>query len=352
LAKKYGTTGIIGMAIVVTLIVLLTANIAYPYLEAGIKSLLGITPPGEEVAEFYYTGNLKVNLVMYDVYDDSIVTPTDIVSKIWHADESTVFGTVTMDGIDSITGQVVEADKAILYLSVDHAATIIYYMIDSKSEIATASLTALDPKDIDDDGTFEHYFKLDITPLTPLEAGETQKEITVNLYALHADVTGLDITSIINPSSADLSGASYIDLYAEAYVAGVTQGDGFKLARVELTIPNTANETYYEDGKVKGVWVSIVGDQDTTYKWTTPAWQPGQDRFLVWEATDVTQEIYGKDVLYSRGMGTTDVGKIKVHIKGANFAPGAVWYPTIKLTWINPAGTISTDTLAISFTDT
>jgi len=300
-------------------------------------------PPG-----YVYTGNLQVNIPMYDIYDDGVITPTNIVCKLWHADESTLFGSkTTPDGDDDIQGQVLTADAGILYLSVDHAATTIYYTDDAESGESTGYLTALPPKDVDDDGTLEHYFKVDVTSLTPLAAGETTKEITLNLYAMQTDVTGLDITIISQATSADLSGATYIDLYATAYVAAVTQGDGFKLARVELTMPDSGNETYYEDGKVKNVWVQ-VGD----YKWTTLSWQPGQDRFLVWEATDVTQEIYGKTVLYDKNMGLTDVGKCTVHIKGANWDASALWNPTIKLTFIDPAGTISTDTLALTFTDT
>jgi len=271
----------------------------YPFIQAAVvpwwNQIIGVEPTVEgEVPEgFVYTGNLQVNLPMYDVYDDSTVTPTGIVCKLWHADEVTLFGSkTTPDGDDDIQGQVLTEDAGILYLSVDHVATVIYYTDDAESGESTGYLTALPPKDVDDDGTLEHYFKVDLTTLAPLAAGETQKEVTLNLYAMQTDVTGLDITSISQASSADLSGSTYLDLYATAYVAAVTQGDGFKLVRVELTMPDSANETYYEDGKVKNVWVQ-VGD----YKWTVLSWQPGQDRFLVWEASDVTQEVYGKPIL-------------------------------------------------------
>ena len=353
MASKLTSHKVALYAIIASICFILVFALVYPFIQTAIvpawNRILGIQEPAPGVPPgFIYFGNLQVNIPMYDVYDDSVVTPTNIVCKLWHADEATLFGSkTTPDGDDDISGQVLTEDAGILYLSVDHEATVIYYTDDAESDGATGYLTALSPKDVDDDGVLEHYFKLDVTSLAPLDAGETQREITLNLYAMQTDVTGLNIVSITNPSSADLSGATYLDLYATAYVDAVTQGDGFKLVRVELTMPDAANETYVEDGKVKSVWMQ-VGD----YKWTVLSWQPGQDRFLVWEATDVTQEVYGKPILYDKNMGTTDVAKCTVHIKGANFAANATWNPTIKLTFINPAGTISTDTLAITFTDT
>ena len=51
---------------------------------------------------------------------------------------------------------------------------------------------------------------------------------------------------------------------------------------------------------------------------------PAQDRFLFWEASDVTQEVNGKQIMFDRNMGDSEVCKITVHIKGANFAASAV----------------------------
>lgn len=298
--------------------------------------------------QYIYSGNLKINLNTYDLYDDTIQDPNDAVDvKIFHADGFTVFGTATLlDGTDSITGQVFPHDQGILYLAVDHDTGTTEYYLDSKTDEVNVYLIAMSPRDIDDDGVLEHYWKLDVTSLTPLQAGETQKEITLNLYCMPADVTGLDWTSVLNPSSPDLSTSAYQDLTAEGYMSGVSEGYGFKVVRVELTMPNTGNETYVEDGKVKNVWVQIGTD-----KWTVLSWQPGQDRFLVWEATDVTQEVYGKTYFYTKNAGTTWL-RYYVHIQGANFAAGAVWNPTLKITVIDPAGTISTVTESITFTDT
>uniref|UniRef100_A0A6H1ZWR8 Uncharacterized protein n=1 Tax=viral metagenome TaxID=1070528 RepID=A0A6H1ZWR8_9ZZZZ len=342
MARKQGVP-LVTLLIILGIAVLLLTPTGQNLIQSLFKppEVPGVPPTG-----YVYSGNLKVNLAEYNVADDSAAVTTGIVAKIWHADQATLFGTVTMDGTDSITGQVDRADNGILYLSIDHAATVIFYTLDTKTDAVTTMLTAMTPKDIDNDGVLEHYFKLDVTSLSPLVAGETQKEITVNMYFMGADVTGLDWTATINPSSAALSGASYVDLTAEGYLTAVTELYGFKIVRVELTMPTAGNETYVEDGKVKNVWVQIMD-----YKWTVLSWQPGQDRYLVWEASDVTQEVNGKDILYAKNAGTTWC-TYKVHIQGANFAALAIWNPTLKITIIDPAGTISTVSEALTFTDT
>jgi len=342
MAKKQGVP-LVTLFIILGLAVLLLSPTGQTFIQSIFKKPTGVELPPEG---FVYTGNLKVNLAEYNIYDDSAATTTNIVAKIWHADQATLFGTVTMDGSDSITGQVNAADNGVLYLSIDHAATVIFYTLDTKTGTVNTMLTAQSPKCVDADGVLEHYFKLDLSSLTPLTAGETQKEITLNMYFMGADVSGLDWTATINPSSAALSGTAYVDLTAEGYMTSVTEGTGFKIVRVELTMPTSGNETYVEDGKVKNVWVSI-GD----YEWTVLSWQPGQDRYLVWEASDVTQEVNGKDLFYAKNAGTTWC-TYKVHIQGANFAASAVWNPTLKITIIDPAGTISTVSETLTFTDT
>lgn len=358
MSNKLTSKRVFWYAVVAGLAFIVLFAFVYPFVMVAVvpwyNKLIGVKEPtGEEPPTGYiYSGNLQITLPEYDVYDDSAKTPTSVVTKIWHADKATLFGSVTADGTDVITGEVTEADLGVLYMSVDHAATTTWYLDPTVTDANSNYLTEHFLWDVDDDGILEYGFKIAVTSLSPLKAGETQKAITIGQYFYDCDVTGLNIVAVTNPTSADLSGASYIDLYATGYVDAVTRGDGFKLVRVELTMPNAANETYVDDGKVKNVWVELAGSKGgDTYKWTTLSWQAGQDRYLVWEAQDVTQEAYGKIVFYDQNMGATDVS-YKVHIQGANFAAAAVWNPTIKLTFINPAGTISTDTLAITFTDT
>lgn len=333
----------------VTLIIILGLAIILlsPTGQTFIQGLLGgkVVTPTPTPTGYIYSGQLTVNLNTYDLYDDLAQNPEDGVDiKIYHADQSTPFGTATtLDGTDTITGTVDPSDNGILYLAIDHDAGGTEYYLDSKTAAVNTLLTAMSPQDIDADGTLEHYFKLDVSGLSPLQAGETAKTITLNLYCMLADVSGLDWTVVLNPSGDFITG---IDATAEGYMTAVTEGCGFKIVRVELTMPTAGNETYVEDGKVKNVWVQIG-----TNKWTVLSWQPGQDRFLVWEASDVTQEVNGKDFFYGKNAGTTWL-RYSVHIYGKGFGSAAVWNPTLKITVINPVGTISTVSETLTFTDT
>lgn len=343
---KLKTSKVVVWAAAATITVLIISGIFWPYIMSAWNSVFGPGPTEEK--RYIYSGNLQINLVTYNIYNDAVKDPdNNVVVRIFHADGSTIFGVATnLDGTDSISGQVFPSDAGILYLSIDHESGTTEYFIDAKTASVNDYLTALPPRDVDGDGVLEHYWKLDVSSLSPLQAGETSKTITLNIYCMPCDVTGLDWVPTINPSAAGLSGTSYIDLTAEGYMTGVDEGSGFKVVRVELTLPNSGNVSYVEDGKVKNVWVQIGSD-----RWTVLSWQPAQSRFLVWEATDITQEVYGKEYYYAKNAGTTWL-TYKVHIQGANFASGAKWMPTLKITVINPAGTISTVSETLSFTDT
>ena len=347
-----------GVSLVTLLIILgLAVVILSPTGQTFIKGLLGMggvkQPPP---SGYVYSGNLNVNIPIYDIYDDSTITATNIVAKLWHADQTTLVGSkTTPDGSDDITGEVSEADNGVLYLSVDHAATTIYYIDDAKSDSASNYLTALSPTDVDNDGTLEHYFKVDLSSLTPLEAGETQKEITLNLYAIDYDAPS-GITSSTNGTSASLNGATYLDVYSTGYLAGINAGDGFKITKVILNTGTTGdNETYYEDAKVKDLWISLTYGYGKTYTWSSydyaysGAGVATRFTFNI-GVTDTSQEVYGKNVIYEQNCGST-FATVTVHIKGAGFTDTYQWSPTIYIYYIDPAGTQASVTLLMDFED-
>ena len=353
MAKKQGVPLVTLLIILGLAIVLLS-----PAGQTFIKSLLGQKTIGPELPPpgYVYTGNLQVNIPIYDIYDDSAITATGIVCNLWHADKATLFGSkTTPDGDDDIQGQVVASDNGTLYLSVDHVATTIYYIDDAKSDVACGYLTALSPTDTDADGTLEHYFKVDLSSLTPLAAGEVQKEITLNLYAIDYDAPS-DITSSVNGTSASLNGSTYIDVYSTGYLAGINAGDGFKIVKVVLSTGTTGdNETYYEDAKVKDLWISLSYGYSKTYTWTSFDYAYSgtsvATRFTFnIGVTDNTQEVYGKNVLYEQNCGST-FATYTVHIKAASFTNTAHWEPTLYIYYIDTAGTVSSVTQLIAFED-
>jgi len=348
-----------GVPLVTLLIILgLAVLLLSPTGQTFIKGLLGgTTVKTTPTPTGVYFGNLDVNIPIYDEYDDSTITATGIVCKLWHADQKTLVGSVTTpDGVDDITGEVSAADNGILYLSVDHVATTIYYCDDAKSDVACEYLTAMTPTDTDLDGTLEHYFKVDLSSLTPLTAGETQKKITLSLYSINYDNPS-GITSSVNGTSASLNGASYIDIYSTGYLAGIDAGNGFKIVKVVLNTGTTGdNETYYEDGKVKDIWMSLSYGYSKTYTWTSfdyaysGAGVATRFTFNI-GVTDTTQEVYGKNVLYEQNCGST-FATFTVHIKGAGFTASSSWQPTLYIYYINPAGTVASVSHLVAFTDT
>jgi hypothetical protein len=348
-----------GVSLVAVILVLGLLLVAVsPTGQTFIKGLLGGKTIDEEIIPegYVFHGNLNVNIPIYDEYDDSTITATNIVAKLWHADQTTLVGSkTTPDGSDDITGEVSVADNGILYLSVDHAATTIYYIDDAKSDAACGYITAMPPTDTDLDGTLEHYFKVNLAGLTPLTAGETQKEITLSLYSIQYDAPSL-ITSSVNGTNADLSGSSYVDVYCTGYLDGITAGDGFKIVKIVLnTGVDGDNETYYEDGKVKDLWISLAYGYSKTYTWTSYDYAYSgaavATRFTFnIGVTDTTQEVYGKNVLYEQNCGST-FAVYTVHIKGAGFTATQDWEPTLYVYYINPAGTVASVTQLISFDD-
>ena len=348
-----------GVSLVTLLIILgLAIVLLSPTGQTFLTGLLGQRVTGPELPPpgYVYTGNLQVNIPIYDVYNDTAITATSIVTQLWHADQTTLFGSkTTPDGNADIKGQVVATDNGVLYLSVDHAATTIYYIDDAKSDAACGYLTAMSPKDVDADGTLEHYFKVDLTSLTPLSAGETTKEVTLSLYGIDYDAPS-GITSSVNGTSSSLSDTSYLDVYSTGYLAGINAGDGFKIVKVVLNTGTTGdNETYYEDAKVKDLWISLTYGYGKTYTWTSydyaysGAGVATRFTFNI-GVSEITQEVYGKPVIYERNCGST-FATWTVHIKGANFGAAAHWEPTLYIYYIDPAGTSSSISHIVAFED-
>jgi len=342
-------------AITVILVFMLFAYAVIPYLASvGIKQ--PTETPGPKPEGFMYSGKLSVDIPIYNVYNDSTLTVTNVVAKLWHADEATLVGSkTTPDGTDDINGQVSPSDNGVLYLSVDHEATTVCYIDDARSDGASEALTALAPKDTDDDGTLEHYFKVSLDSLGPLAAGETQKVITLNLYAIEYDAPSA-IVSSVNGTSADLSDTSFLDVYSTGYIDGIAAGKVFKIVKVLLDTGTTgSNETYYEDAKVEDLWISLTYGYDKTYTWSSYDYAysgSGVATRFTFDigVTEFTEEVYAKNVVYERNCGST-FATFTIHVKGANFDASASWIPTLYIYYITPAGTVTSINHAVAFTD-
>ena len=304
-----------------------------------------------ETTSSYYSGPLKINLPAYNSYDDSVYSTASVAVKIYHADKCTLFGSTTTS--TAITGTLLPEDNGILYMVLDLGVDTEEYIDSARITNANSYITEHFPWDYDSDGIIEYGYTLNLTSLTPLAEGESYKEITINQYYWRCDVTGLMDVSLINATSADLSGTSYVDLTSSGYISGCSLGYGFKIVKVELLFPNSANASYYDNGQVKNIWISLGYGKDKTWTWSSFQARGTGDLYLTANigVIDITQEYYGRLMFYESGAATT-VFTYNVHIQGANFSPGAVWMPTLEITYINPAGTLGTISGVMSFTDT
>jgi hypothetical protein len=346
---KLKTSKIVVWAAAATITVLIISAIFWPYVMTFWNSTFGPSTPSQP--KYIYSGPITINIPQYNSYNDSAFTSAYPTCKIYHADKSTLLGSSA--DATAITGQVLPEDNGILYMVLDIGSSTAFYIDDSRTQSANPYVVDKFSWDYDSDGILEYGYKLDLTSLTPLSAGESSKTITINRYIWQAKITGLTGTSLINATSTDLSGGSYIDLTASGYVSGCSLGSGFKIVKVELTFPNAGNASYYDNGQVKNVWISLGYGKDKTWTWSSFGPRGTGDLYLTANigVTDITQEYYGKMMMFDRGAATT-VFTYNVHIQGANFAQGAVWLPTLTITYISPAGTTGTVTQALSFTDT
>ena len=346
---KLKTSKVVVWAAAATLTVLVISAIFWPYIMTFWNATFGPGPGPKE--KFIYSGSLKINLPVYNSYDDSTYKTSNATVKIFHADKTTLFASTSTSA--AVTGEILPEDNGILYMVLDSESDTTEYVYSTRIKSANSYVTEEFQWDYDSDGIIEYGYKLDFTSLTPLAAGESQKEVTLNQYYWLYDAPAATATSTINATSASLDGGSYLTLSSEGYLTGVAQGYGFKIVKVELTFPNAGNATYYDTGKVKNVQISLGYGTGKVWTWTQFQSRGTGDLYLTANigVTDITQEYYGKLAMYERNAGAT-VFSYRVQIQGANFASTASWKPTLVITYINPAGTPGTVSRPIAFTDT
>jgi len=345
---KLKTSKVVLWSAAACLTVLVITGIFWPYISAYFQSSIGgVKPP----PTYIYSGNLKINLPCYNSYDDTKYTTSNATVLFYHADKSTLFGSTSTSA--ATTGQIKAEDHGILYMVLDTGTDTTEYVDSARIFSANSPyITEAFGWDYDNDGVLEYGYKLDFTSLTPLAAGETQKEATVNQYYWLYDAPATPASSV-NATSANLNGGSYLTLSCEGYVTGVAQGYGFKIVKVELTFPDSGNATYYDTGKVKNVKISLGYGTGKVWSWASFQGRGTGDLYLTANigVTDITQEYNGKLCMYDRNAGST-VFSYSVQIQGANFGAAAEWTPTLVITYINPAGTPGTISRIINFYDT
>jgi hypothetical protein len=315
--------------------------------------ILELTPQQEEKLKptptYIYSGALQIDFPEYWSYDNSKISAAAALPDvyIYHADKSKLFGSDT-GANGNVSGELYPSDAGILYMVLDYGTQTTYYL--DVGEITGSWLKAdsLTMWDHDKDGTDEYCWTLDFTSLGALQAGESKKEKTLNLYVLKYD-SDPTLTSTVNCTGVSTS--TYSDFTAELYISGWSgEGYAIKITRVLITLPDSNNATYVEDGKVQFKQMSLGYGYDKRYTWSSASWDLANKQWTVnIGVTDWTEEAYAKLIKYERNAGTT-FATAKITMTCGKFASSAVVLPTLKIYYIDPAGTSTSFTHAFSFT--
>ncbi|MFA5365828.1 MAG: hypothetical protein WC325_11665 [Candidatus Bathyarchaeia archaeon] len=293
-----------------------------------------------------FSGPLAVSFTFLDHLDqDAVDTTANATVKIYHKDQTSLFGTTTTGA--TITSQVWPSDSGMLYLLLQPAST---RYIDAEYTAAQSEyLGAPFPYKIS--GVEYYMFPFDVSKLKQVQGLTTP--ITLNVYQYEADVSGLTLTSLANATSADYSGTAWITASGSGYISGVTQEDMFKIAKVELSLPDAANISLVDNSHVKSLKVTLgLGNGQAPRQFTQYSHSTGGSyiTFLT-GISDSTQEYQGIPVKYSSTDAATGLS-YTVSCELSGFAASDVWDPTLTITYIGPDGATGTFSKEVSFTDT
>jgi len=317
-----------------------------------------VRPPQPGDKWFYQTGGLiDIAFYYYWAYDNSLVTTSSSLPKVvvYHADKTNIVAvnsTWGSDGTVTLSGNLWIRDSGILYVAVDQqfVTTKVYYHDASLTKGGSDQFTGTwEAWDYDKDGSLEYAYKMDLTLLPTLQAGESKKTLYSNLYGWKYD-SSLTWTSQTNATS--ISTSSYNYYTAEGYLGG-WDGEGYAIKIVKavieigigVTSTDTTNKTYVDSGYLKIAEVKLWN-----FDWTSGfTWDYGSSRYTInIDVPDEAQEVYGKMIKYERAAGSSFA---KYLIKAYAQFPSAskTIYVTLKLTIIQPDNTITTTKINTSF---
>jgi len=321
-------------------------------------NIVAKTPEGEivdvtpEMRYFYEAGGqLTLTIDMYWTYDDSAISSARPLVKIYHANKQSLMASYgTTD--NSTSGDLWISDAGKLYMVIDHSTGTTYFLDEAATlarggdyltgkVLPTSYITS---GDYDNDGTIEYYYELNFKTLAKTDNQQQSAHLSVYLTKVESAPS---IVSSLNVTGVSTSAYNYYS--AEAYISG-WDGEGYavKIAKVQLTLPDSANATYVEDGNIRLQELRVADNVYTGYDWDYSSRVFKMDMGTT--STQETQESYGTLVYYNRGAGST-FAKINLKIY-AKFPAAAVIDFTVKIYYINPAGTIASATHEMTFTAT
>lgn len=295
-----------------------------------------------------FSGPLTVNLAFLNHLDlDSTYTDANGTGKIYHKD-GTLLGTMTSAGV--ISGNVNPQDNGQLYLQWQPASTV---YLDAKTTADNSPyLGSATSKSIQ--GVLYYWFPLNVADLKQISGITTS--LNLNMYLLVADVSGIDYTSSTNATSADFSGTSWVTASATGYITGMTQETAFKITKVEISMPDAANITLFDNSHIKNLQVKLGLGNGNSMTLTQFNHNTGGTyiQFAIpppyGPISDTTQEYYGVPVVYTSTDAATDIS-YSISGQFSGFAASNVWEPTLIITYIGPDGATGTFSQGATFTD-
>lgn len=305
------------------------------------------TEPEKPSANYIYTGQLQVNLPQYTWSNNSRISVRSGLPDvfIYRSDKSTLFG--SDDGTTGyIESDINQAADAKLYMVIDYGSGTNYWIVPSEIESQTSPYlikTSHTYFDHDGDNQAEDMYELDFTSLGPLQAGESEKVKTVNIYNCWAEASPT-ITSMLN---ATLTAGSYQDYEAKLYFSSWTaEGYGLKLNELRLDtygVGTGASGTIWDNGTAIFKSITIITGNPTVssskpYTTFTSAFNPSTNSSTVnLGLSDPMDPYKGILILYGENYGSTS---LTITIKfSINLAGSFDVTPNFK--YIDPSGSVA-----------
>lgn len=343
----------LGMAAAITIVVILAGAL----LVVGILPFFGINllattpspetpgPSGTTPSGAYY-GFVKL-YTPYMIFNGTGVAAAagNPNMYLFHADKLTQIGTGDTGANGYIQGNLNPADNGICYLVADTAGTTTYY-VDPSLNIGGPVLGSAFGWDWDHDGFIETAWQLDLGHPAIVQDVATE---SVAIQGFVYD-SGPTITGLVNSTTTLAS--TYQTRTSTDYISGWTGsgfGYGFKATRLQITFPDTANATYYEDGYMKAVSITVNWGNGRTQSYSNPTWDYSS-KVLEFNigVTNTQSEFYGKPVIYGQGDGTTSLTlTVNCDIKYSTSTDVIV--PSIKIYYADPTDTVTSTTFGIQF---
>jgi len=244
-----------------------------------------------------YQGRLKINLVQVKRIDGSTYVISDSQMRVIHGSMDFNDKVGELSGL-SITGDMKKSDNGVWYLIVDYDTNTTCW-IDAAETAKDPYVTRVFGADGDQDGFNEDYIEMQFGNLGALVAGEDKKEVEVSISNCPAR-SSMTFTSLTN--AAGISTTAYAYYTCTGYIAGFSEGDLGKIAKIQLSVDTTGtNETYPDLEYFKLVHLKIGGHSYTPSKFGT--YDLSNARFEL-EVGDQINHQGGDALYYAKNAGT------------------------------------------------